>query len=77
MDQDSELQILEKLRRISSEGLFHLGMPNIAYVRPINAGRRTVFALHTASGAQVSVLETREAVEAAARQNDLTLVSLH
>jgi hypothetical protein len=77
MDQNSDQQILEKLRHISPEGLFQLGLPDIAYIRPINSGHRTVFALHTANGARISVLETRDAVEAAARENDLSLVSLH
>ena len=77
MDQDGGLRALEKLRHISPEELFHLGSQDIAYIRPVKAGHRTMFALHTASGTRVSVLETREAVEAATRQNDLTLVNLH
>ena len=77
MDQGSTQQIREKLRRMSPEGLFHLGAPDIAYVRPIRAGHRTVYALHTAQGGRVSVLETKEDVEAAAREHDLTLVGLH
>jgi hypothetical protein len=77
MNQDTHPHSAESLSRLSPKDLFQLGAPDIVCARPICAGDRCVFALHTAMGARVSVLESRDAVKAAARLHDLTLVSLH
>jgi|SaaInl7_135m_RNA_FD_contig_21_1149175_length_854_multi_5_in_0_out_0_1 hypothetical protein len=77
MDYGRDQEVLEQLRQISPEGLCHLGTPDIAYARPIHAGERTVFALHAADGARVTVLESRDAIEVAARENEMILVSVH
>lgn len=77
MEYGRDQEVIDQLRQISPEGLSHLGTPDIAYARPIHAGQRTVFALHAADGAQVTVLESRDAVEIAARENEMILVSVH
>jgi hypothetical protein len=54
-----------------------LGMPQLAYVRPImieNIGRWAVFA---ADGTGLGVVATRDQAFAAARQHDLEPVSVH
>ncbi len=73
----SEAQDIDQLRHISQEGLFHLGASDVVYVRPIQSAAGTVYALHSASGAPVTILESKGEAEIAATQNGMALVSVH
>ena len=67
----------ERLRRMSPEELFTLGASDVVYVKPLEAGGRTVFALHAANGVPVTAVDTREAAVLVARHHHMTLLSVH
>lgn len=67
----------DRLRQISPEGLFNLGASDVVYVKSLEAEGKTMFALHAANGAPVAAVESRDAAIALARQNDMTLLSVH
>lgn len=67
----------EILRSISTEALANLGAPDLAYVRPIDTPVGPAFGIFAANGVQVGVVPDREVAFAAARQHELTPVSVH
>ena len=64
------------LRHISSQDLAMLGMTDVAYVRSKTKDGVTVFAIHSADGAEVAIVPTYEAAIATILQNDLEPVTL-
>lgn len=67
----------DDLRQISPEGLFNLGASEVIYVKSLEAEGKTMFALHAANGTPVAAVDSRDAAIALARQNDMTLLSVH
>lgn len=73
-----QLDQLEKLRKITPEALGTLGLPMIAYVKPIELGQgQKGFGIFSANGEQVGVAPTRETAFIAVRQHELHPVSVH
>ena len=69
---------LELLRRITPEALAELGLPMIAYVKPVEvAPGQTGFGIFSAKGEQVGMAPTRETAFIAVRQHELQPVSVH
>lgn len=62
---------------ITPSDLAALGMPYLAYVKPVRAHGTVRFALHQADGTEIAVMDSREIAFAAARQHDLEPVSVH
>lgn len=76
---------------LTPEAFAILGGGEIAYVRPITsedvsalfpqapklAPGMKLFALHAADGTPITIADTREAVEANAREHELAMVSVH
>lgn len=62
---------------ITPAALAALGVPYLAYVKPIEVEGGVRYALHHADGSEIGVLETRDVAFAAARQHDLEPVSVH
>jgi len=54
-----------------------LGLEDLAYVKPKQSGGRKLYAIHTADGSEVAVVEGRELAFATITQNDLEPVSVH
>ncbi len=67
----------EVLRTISTQALADLGAPELAYVRAIETPVGPAFGIFAANGIQVGVVPDREVAFAAARQHELTPVSVH
>lgn len=65
------------LRNISVEALVMLGAPELAYIRPIETAVGPAFGIFAANGVQVGVVPERDLAFAAARQHDLSPVSVH
>jgi hypothetical protein len=65
------------LRNISTEALVMLGAPELAYIRPIETPVGPAFGIFAANGVQVGVVPERDLAFAAARQHDLSPVSVH
>ena len=62
---------------LSEGALAMLGMPLIAYVKPVTIDGHTAYEVHAADGSRLAVLPTSEAAIGAAIQNDLEVLSLH
>lgn len=54
-----------------------LWLEDLAYVKPKKVGERKLFAIHTADGSEVAVVEGRELAFATVTQNDLEPLSVH
>ena len=54
-----------------------LGLEDMAYVKPKQADGRKLYAIHTADGSEVAVVEGRELAFATIMQNELEPVSVH
>lgn len=63
---------------LSSEAFMALGIQHIAYIRPLAAKGRLMWAVHAADGSPLLVLDDPyEVALATVRQNDLVPVSVH
>ena len=67
----------QDLRHLTPGALAVLGLPYVAYIKPVTVNGVTAFAVHTADGDQIAVLADRDIAFAAARQHDLEPVSVH
>lgn len=54
-----------------------LWLEDVAYVKPKLVGERKLFAIHTADGSEVAVVDGRELAFATVTQNDLEPLSVH
>ncbi|MDP6239324.1 MAG: DUF1150 family protein [Alphaproteobacteria bacterium] len=61
----------------STKALASLGLPVLAYVKPIAVDGGVAYAVHGADGRQLAVLPSREEAIGAAIQNELEPLSLH
>jgi hypothetical protein len=67
----------EQLRHISLAELAALGLPGVAYIKPVVIDEAPAYAVFAADGTQIGALPTRDAALAAMRENGLEPVSLH
>lgn len=62
---------------LSPGALALLGLPNVAYVKPIEIDGVTGYAVHAADGNQLTVLADRDSAFATILENDMEPVSVH
>jgi len=67
----------EILKQMTPEAFAALGAENTIYLRPIVQDGVVAFAVHTAAGQPIGLMESPELARAAALQHDMTLVSVH
>jgi hypothetical protein len=67
----------ETLKHLSPEAFAALGAEDTLYLRPIVQNGVVAFAVHTAAGQPIGLMESPELARAAALQHDMTLVSVH
>lgn len=68
----------DALRRITVDALAHLGIEQVAYVKPVTLeDGQIAFAIHAADGQEIAMLADRDVAFATVRQNDLEPVSVH
>ncbi|MGE0667752.1 MAG: DUF1150 family protein [Sphingomonadales bacterium] len=67
----------EVLKQMTPEAFAALGAENTIYLRPITQNGTVVFAVHTAAGQPIGLMESPELAHAAALQHDMNLVSVH
>lgn len=67
----------QKLRDISTDDLALLGADDLAYVRPIILAEETVFAVNTADGRQIALVDDFETAVLAAQEYSYYTVSVH
>ncbi|MCZ6603737.1 MAG: DUF1150 family protein [Alphaproteobacteria bacterium] len=65
------------LRHITSHDLAVLGLNHFAYVTPKRVGGNDVYAIHTADGNEVAVVDDHDLAVATILQNDLEPVQVH
>ena len=65
------------LRNLTPEAFAALGIGKTVYIRPVVENGVTAFAVHTAAGQPVGLMESAAHAEAAAFQHDLEVVSVH
>ena len=74
---DTELNNAEFLRTITVEDLALLGTDEIGYLKPVTVGSKLAFAINTADGKPMAVVENFETAIEAAIQNEFFPMSVH
>ncbi len=65
-------------RSITPRNFALLGLENLAYIKTvIGEGGEVAYAIHSADGSQVTVVDDRETAFATVRQHDLEPLSVH
>ena len=64
-------------RDLSPSALAMLGLPDVAYVKPVEINGVTGYAVYAADGNQLTVLEDRDSAFATILENDMEPVSVH
>jgi hypothetical protein len=67
----------ESTPEFSPEAFASLGVPSLAYVRPVEVQGVAAWGVFAANGQQIGVAPNRLVAFAAARQNDLEPVDVH
>ena len=70
-------ETIEALRHITSHDLAMLGLNDVAYIKPRTDLGQNIFAIYTADGNEVAVVESHDLAVATIIQNDLELVRVH
>lgn len=68
---------IEQLKQLSPDVFAQLGMPTLAYIKPVQVEGAPAWEVHTADGTQIALMADREVAIAACRQNELEPVSVH
>lgn len=80
---NSQENIRDFLKGLSTHDFLRIGMNEIAYVRPLSLAdvrdgdEKQAFAVYAADGTQLSVLDSMDMAMATLRHNDLLPVTLH
>lgn len=70
-------QVKELLKELSSQDFLSFGVHEVAYIKAVDVDGEEAFAVHAADGTPLSVMDTFDSAEIAAKQNDLETVSVH
>lgn len=68
---------IENDKMLSDAQLSAMGLPRLAYVKPIIVEGVDRFAIHQADGTMLAILDSREEAFVAAVQNDMLPVNVH
>jgi hypothetical protein len=68
---------IEQLKQLSPDVFAQLGMPSLAYIKPVQVEGNAAWEVHAADGTQIALMADREVAIAACRQNELEPVSVH
>jgi len=68
---------IEQLKQLSPDVFAQLGMPSLAYIKPVQVEGTAAWEVHAADGTQIALMADREVAIAACRQNELEPVSVH
>ncbi len=64
-------------QQLPPEQFAELWLEDLAYVKPKRVGERKLYAIHTADGGEVAVVDGRELAFATITQNNLEPLSVH
>jgi hypothetical protein len=68
---------VEQLKQLSPDVFARLGMPGLAYIKPVLLEGNPAFEVHAADGTQIALMANRDVAEAACRQHEMEPVSVH
>ena len=68
---------VEQLKQLSPDVFARLGMPSLAYLKPVVVEGAPAWEVHAADGTQIALMADREVALAACRQNEIEPVSVH
>jgi hypothetical protein len=71
------MNTIERIGTLSSRDFMHLGVDEVAYVKPIVENGVVRYAIHAADGTQMGTMTDFATAAAALRQNDIEPVSVH
>ena len=71
------MNMIERLRVLSTHDFTHLGVDEVAYVKRIVENGVVRYAIHAADGTQMGTMVDFATAAAALRQNDIEPVSVH
>jgi hypothetical protein len=69
--------MIMNIRDISAEDLMKLGMPSIAYLKPVLANGVVVYAIHAADGTPMAMAADRNLAIAAVLENEMHPTWVH
>ena len=64
-------------RTLPAAEMAALGLPDLAYVKPVEIDGETGYAIYAADGNQMAILDDRDTAIAAILQHDMEPVSVH
>lgn len=67
----------EQLRQMTPETFAHLGEHDVVYIKPVAEEGALGFAIHSAAGQELAILESWEAALTAALANNMQPARLH
>ena len=68
---------VEQLKQLSPDVFARLGMPSLAYIKPVVVEGAAAWEVHAADGTPIALMADREVALAACRQNEIEPVSVH
>ncbi len=73
----SAVEVVFDLRRMTQDQLAQLGVPNLAYIKPVIMNGTAVFAIHAADGSPMAVATERDMAIAAVVQHEMLPALVH
>ena len=73
----SSVEIVFDLRKMTQDQLAQLGVPNLAYIKPVMMNGTAAFAIHAADGSPMAVATERDMAIAAVVQHEMLPALVH
>lgn len=73
----SSVEIVFDLRTMTQDQLAQLGVPNLAYIKPVIMNGTAAFAIHAADGSPMAVATERDMAIAAVVQHEMLPALVH
>lgn len=67
----------DQLRHLTPDVFAQLGMPSLAYIKPVLLEGNPAWEVHAADGTQIALMTDRDVALAACRQHEMEAVSVH
>ena len=71
------MMTIEQLKQLSPDVFARLGMPSLAYIKPVLIEGAEAWEVHAADGTQIALMTDRDVAAAACRQHEMEPVSVH
>ena len=68
---------VEQFKHLTPDVFARLGMPALAYLKPVTIDGQPAWEVHAADGTQLALMPNRDVAIATCRQNEMEPVSVH